>query len=286
MSIPDIVEWEEISGFKFHKRGKLRDDIELRDFLDEVVKDINEFDEKDLRRDVLVIDSNGYQKFKWKIYRCLYAEVEYDKTTYILNSGKWFEVKNDYLMELDIKYKEIIQESKEYDLYLPNSKSGENEGEYNKRVGEESEGRYATLDRKLVSIDGNSGVEVCDIYSKNKDFIHVKKYGTSSVLSHLFMQGKNSAELFLLSQEYRDKIKKILPEGFEVSSERPNSNDYKIIYAIITKYANTEKENIPFFSKISLCTIKKHLNNLGFSKVYVKSIPIDKVNERENSDKS
>lgn len=286
MSIPEMINWEEVSGFTFHKRGKLRYDIELKDFLDEVVKDISKFDEKYLKRDVFVLDSNGYQKFTWKIYRCLYAEVEYDRTTYILNSGKWFEVNDDYLIELNKKYNEIIQKSKKYDLTLPNSKSGEHEGAYNKRVGEEFKEYYLTLDRKLVSLAGNSGVEVCDIYSKNKDFIHVKKYGASSVFSHLFMQGKNSAALFLRSQEYRNEIRKILSEGFEVSSEPPNPNDYKIIYAVITKYANTEKDNIPFFSKITLCDTKKYLNDLGFSNVYMKSIPIDKATTSENSDKS
>lgn len=275
MSIPEILNWEEVSGFKFHKRGELKDDIELKDFLDEIVKNVNNFDEKHLNKDILVIDSNGNQKFIWNVYQCIYAEIEYGETTYILNSGKWFEVNRDYLNKLNREYLEIIQESRNYALPLPNSKKGEHEGEYNERVGEEFRDNYFTIDRNLIRLDGNSGIEVCDLYSINKDFIHVKKYGSSSVFSHLFMQGKNSAELFLFDRNYREKIRGILPENFEVSNERPNPSDYKIIFAIITKYANTEQDNIPFFSKISLCNTKKHLNILGFSNVFVKSIAID-----------
>jgi len=275
MSIPEMLNWEEVSGFKFHKRGELKDDIEWKDFLDEIVKNVNNFNEKHLDRDILVIDSNGNQKFIWKVYQCIYAEIEYGETTYILNSGKWFEVNHDYLNKLNREYLEIIQESRNYALPLPNSKKGEHEGEYNERVGENFRDNYFTLDRKLIRLDGNSGIEVCDLYSRNKDFIHVKRYGSSSVFSHLFMQGKNSAELFLFDRNYREKIRGILPENFEVSNERPNPSDYKIIFAIITKYANTEQDNIPFFSKISLCNTKKHLNILGFSNVFVKSIAID-----------
>lgn len=60
---------------------------------------------------------------------------------------------------------------------------------------------------------GKSSIEVCDILTKDKELIHVKKNGSSSNLSHLFNQAAVSGETLLDSKfrkEANNKISKIV----------------------------------------------------------------------------
>jgi len=62
-------------------------------------------------------------------------------------------------------------------------------------------GAYALMDRKEVMIGGGrSRVEFCDLYSNNKEIIHVKKYGGANLLSHLFSQALVSATVSSMSR--------------------------------------------------------------------------------------
>ena len=61
------------------------------------------------------------------------------------------------------------------------------EAEYNQRTALSDPRRFALMDRRLIPFGGGqSKVEMCDLFSSNQDFIHVKRYAGSSDLSHLF----------------------------------------------------------------------------------------------------
>ena len=46
-------------------------------------------------------------------------------------------------------------------------------------------------------------MEFCDVFSKTKELVHIKRYGGSATLSHLFYHGVNSTEFFQMDVEYR-----------------------------------------------------------------------------------
>ena len=60
----------------------------------------------------------------------------------------------------------------------------------------------------------NSSKEFCDLYTVDKDICHVKKYGQSGVLSHLFAQGVVSGELFRSDIKFRQKVNQKLPAPY------------------------------------------------------------------------
>ena len=122
------------------------------------------------------------------------------------------------------------------------------------------------MDKKNIRITGAaSPVEPCDLFRGNNEFIHVKRYGGSSVLSHLFNQGLVSGELFQMESEFRELFNSKLPKGRKLSNTkvRPNRNDYKIIFAIISE-SNEKDLSIPFFSRISLKHVITRLEARGF----------------------
>ncbi len=131
------------------------------------------------------------------------------------------------------------------------------------------------MDNKNIPYGGGySKIEFCDLFSKSKEIIHVKIYGGSSVLSHLFNQGLVSGELYKSEKIFRDKVNKELEDDFKLSDTKNiNSNDYKIIYAIIS---HVRKElNIPFFSKVGLKNAKRRLETIGYN-VFLIKIKADK----------
>ena len=121
------------------------------------------------------------------------------------------------------------------------------------------------MDGNLVTHGGgNSKVEFCDVYTNDKKIVHVKRYGGSSVLSHLFSQGVVSGELFVADSEFREKLNEILPAGHKLHdpATKPNAAEHEIVYGIISN--SDDPLDIPFFSKVSLRNARRRLTSYGY----------------------
>ena len=274
LSIPEIIQWESVTGFVFTSGKKIaHHDINLSGFLETVEPNAVTIDMLKSRR-VSCVDADHKLTFKsWSIYKCLYAEVNIDEGKYILNDGKWFNVNEDFVKKTDSEFGKI-EKSK---LTLPAYEGG-GEGKYNKGVSEAAPHTYALMDdkNKIFHGGGQGQVEVCDLFSNEKNLIHVKHYGKSSVLSHLFAQGFVSGQLIQLDPSFRNKFKKKLPRNFKRLinvSNRPADKEFTVTYAVISD--SEEKDlYLPFFSRVNLNNTAKVLSGFGFS-VEVLKIPVD-----------
>lgn len=116
--------------------------------------------------------------------------------------------------------------------------AGGGEGKYNNHVCDKYPARFALLDDKnKISHGGGHGqVEVCDIFSINRELIHVKIYGKSSVFSHLFSQGFVSGQLLQVDADFRKKVKAKLGSPFNdlIAVERPTDKELTIVFAVIS----------------------------------------------------
>jgi len=118
------------------------------------------------------------------------------------------------------------------------------------------------MDRNLTYLGG--AMEFCDIFSKSKELIHIKRYGGSATLSHLFYQGMASAEFFQTDQQYRKLICDKLPASFRVfdAATRPQFDEYHVVYGIISR---SEKPlSMPFFSRVGIRHAVRRLRGFGF----------------------
>ena len=111
-------------------------------------------------------------------------------------------------------------------------------------------------------------IEACDIFTKQKQFIHVKNKGQSAQLSHLFAQGKVSAECFSSDESFRKQIADIAVEKFGIEtfdfSIKPSSNEYEVVYAIIDDKDSDINAKLPFFSKVNLMLTAQELERMHF----------------------
>lgn len=266
MAVPEEVDWEKVSDFRFKKSKHGEDDIELSSFLNEFDNGIIPSFERLKSRKVFAMqhdDENPLEE--WSAYNCLIGEVELNDEIYCLNFGKWYKVDDNFVENIN-QYYDAIPIS---DVVFPDSQN-EREDEYNEKLKSSLIDSYL-FDKRLVRIKGmgKSSIEVCDVLTKQNELIHVKKNGGSSYLSHLFNQAAVSGE-FLLDESFRlEANSKIETNVFDNTF---NPNKYKIILAIITKY-NHDRPKIPFFSKVSIQYVIEGLKRKGYI-VEIKNIPI------------
>jgi uncharacterized protein (TIGR04141 family) len=118
-----------------------------------------------------------------------------------------------------------------------------------------------------------TSIEYCDLATADRKLIHIKQYGGSTQLSHLFSQGVVSGELFVQDGDFRQKVNDKLPSQLKLPnvSIRPNANDYEIVFGIISRSQNPLE--IPFFSKVSLRNARRRLQGYGY-KVTKKKISV------------
>lgn len=243
LSIPEIIDWSMVKGFMYtHGTKEIHPDINLKGFLKTIKNGININLDLLRSRDVHCADADHGKVFKsWKVFKCLYAEIDLEDNKYVLNDGKWFKVEKDFVVRTNKEFSEISPST----LKLPEYRGG-GEGTYNAMVAASAPEIYALLDdkNKIMHGGGHGQVEVCDLLSIHRELIHVKIYSKSSVLSHLFAQGFVSGQLIQIDK-------------------KPAPDEFTIVYAIISDAAG-EKLHLPFFSRVNLNNTRKILIGYGY----------------------
>ena len=274
LAVPDIVKWEECAGFRYSiaKKEPISDDIRLRRYLDRwgLVDCLSIKKLKDHRIYQFGNDEKTMMN-SWSVHHCLYAEISFDGRLYILTEGSWYNIRQDFVATVQ----ETIDSIQRFEKALP-VWGDEHEQHYNRRICDKSGGYYALMDRNLiVHGGGSSSIEFCDLLSTDHKIIHVKKYSGSSVLSHLFHQGTNSATMTAVDLEFRRKVNDKLPSTHKLpEDEQFQTSDYEVVFAVGTR--EPIGFQLPFFSKVSLRNAYRQLRTSGY-RVSVATIKRDKL---------
>jgi uncharacterized protein (TIGR04141 family) len=273
MAVPEIVDWVTITGFRYlqAKRADLHNDLDVRTFLQ--ARGDAELTVDALRHErIYVISSKtGEAEDHWNAYKCLYSEIGHDGKICILNNGKWYEIIKDFSTQVQRDYDSFPESQIAFPTYNHAS-----ENAYNKALAAAIPGSCC-MDQEIVFHGGgHNQIEFCDLLTRDKKLVHVKRYGSSSLLSHLFSQGVVSGELFVSDESFRRKLNEKLPREHKIPDVRqqPNSREYEIVFGIISKSGHAL--DIPFFSKVALRNARRRLAGYGY-KVSKKKIPMAAV---------
>ena len=255
-------------------------DVNLDGFLSTIKQD-EEISLKLLKTHKVMCSDENHQCLyeSWSVYKCLYSELDLNDDKYILNDGKWYRINQDFVSKTNGDFLKIEKSSE----LLPNYRGG-SEGSYNQYVAMNFPDKYFLLDdkNKIFHGGGHGQVEVCDLFSKDKNLIHVKKYGKSSVLSHLFSQGFVSGQLLQLDSIFREKVKGKLGGSFKGLidvDKRPDEDEFTVTYAVISN-SSEEDLHLPFFSRVNLNNIARILKGFGYK------VEILKINCEESYSKT
>lgn len=272
LGLPSSVDAEGIA-FKFHGPG-LRNffpDLLLRHYIVAM-----ERKGKLLTVDADTLDSHSIEaildddhpSIKWKIRKSLIGSINVKSERFAINEGKWFKIDDSFRRSVENDYFNTVTEwDDDQPTRIKTSYDSDGNGrlereeDYNERLSRQY--NYALLDKQeiLVPSVSRSGFEPCDLLDiERKRFIHVKKSSrTSSILSHFFKQGSNSARQFkripaawtqlvdklrdTKQNDYAEKLVTVLEAG---------TAGWSIEYWIVDSPRSDGEFNIPFFSKISL----------------------------------
>ncbi len=271
---PDIVDWEGVKGFTLSARTytDIGYDIDYINYFQNIKEGVDLLAK--LKRDYLIIvDFEGNEQKVCNIMKAIITQIRLEDKMYVLIQEKWLAVDQDFYEEVH-SFSETIPVS---NLQFKECKKGESEGKYNDTIAK-SNSDFCLMDKRLIGVKGGKKqIESCDIFTKNKQFIHVKKKHSSSALSHLFSQGKVSAKCFMSDEVYRENVYNIVKNklGNKVFDFRckPNANEYEVVYAIIDeKEKGTISERLPFFSLVNLMQAVQELDsmNMRFSVAFIK----------------
>lgn len=263
MAPPEIIDWETVDGFSFVKGADPKTDLRLESFFDQIRK-VDEVTAERLkkRQKVFVHSANAAEPTaRWSVYRVLVAERERSGRRYALSGGDWYEIDKGFAQRI----RRHVAKIKPARLQLPAAGRDEKEGEYNARVA--GRGTYC-MDQKCARVDGDP-IELCDLYvSRSRQFVHVKRWTASSTLSHLFAQGRVSAEAFLADATFREEARGLLSQqaaslAAHVPTGRPDPTNYRVVFGII-KGGQGWKRSLPFFSQLHLVRSAESIRRLGF----------------------
>jgi uncharacterized protein (TIGR04141 family) len=263
LGIPDRIDWEGIAGFKYRDSSKadIFPDIHFTQFFELEQDDLAPTIEflRERRHIFLVSHENDNIVSKWPLYRCIYAEIDHDGQTFLLNNGKWYRIRADFLDNVNQVFESLLT-----DEGLPRY-SHDSEEHFNEHTAEQYPQRFAVMDRKLIRypLPGDS-VEFCDLYSVDRQIIHVKRYRGSATLSHLFAQGMISAELICSASGFRTAVNELLPILFKLVDPAtvPERNLFAVVFAIVSQSRHALA--LPFFSKVNLKNAARYLIAFGF----------------------
>lgn len=264
---PEITDWMDHDGFLLstdRKSEHPEPDPSISSYLDSLRHPAN-LDLAKLKRDrVEAVDAaSGVARRRWPVYACLVYDTRLDGDLYVLSGKQWFRISESFDQEIT----EFVEALPETDLPLPDAPQGIIEDDYN-ILAAEAIGALCTHPQ-LVHVAGRDGVELCDILTSDRRFIHAKRRGASSTLSHLFAQGLVSAELYLDDQRFRDGAAELLERlgasADMLSRERPNPGEWEVAYVVLTRGVRKDTPyTLPFFSLANLASSARRLQDRGF----------------------
>jgi len=214
LAVPEVINWEQVKCFKYSGSREEYHDIDINVFLAscENLEDLSMSKLKNKSIKAISAENENQVLYNWSAQKCLIAEIEYEDNSYCLNNSKWYQIDHSFETQIKDEYLTIPIYETELLKHKSNGSETYTENEYNEELAERL---GAALIHKIGEIPFGGGkgnkIEVCDILTKNKDLMHIKKSGGSSLLSHLFNQATVSGEA-LLDTEFRRRYNTKLQE--------------------------------------------------------------------------
>lgn len=227
-------------------------------------------------------------KQRWSIKKALIGSLVVEGGLYAISEGEWYRLDRQFKNDVDSTFQSLVQKWTAPPLKMikkvsaDGKKTGfETELEYNKRCAT-SYGQVC-LDQEILQVPSvpYGKFEACDLLDiGNKRLIHVKKSSRqSSVLSHFFKQGANSARILKTYPEARDAlIKKVQAVAGKKSADALKASlgdslaGWTVEFHVVDAPRPDGSFQIPFFSRITLRDETRTLRGMTFG-VALRFIP-------------
>jgi len=202
----------------------------------------------------------------WPVGHCIYGNLNLNGEDFLLHGGQWYRLGNDFVGKVDRQLHILLQPT--VGNVLPPSRISELEDTYNKRVARGSKREIILLDKKnIMHGGGHSRIELCDLLSKSLKMYCVKRWTSSSGISHLCQQALVAARLVRSDQEFSKKVEKKLKGSHRAAWIRARSLNNRPEVVLVLMGAGPVG-TLPLFSRITLADAAKKLLSMGYSVSY------------------
>ncbi|MEU7018424.1 DUF6119 family protein [Streptomyces sp. NPDC046385] len=205
-----------------------------------------------------------------KAHKWITAEIPLDASRYFHHEGRWFEIGDQYLEGIRSEVDTLLTAPASCPLPAWTTDLATEE-DYNLEAAKHG---YLCLDRQLIrTAQHPHGFEAADLLADDGTLIHVKRAASSAPLSHLFAQGRVSADALRYDAEARTEF------VGRVQGRRPGhpvGEDFtprKVVYAISLKSGKAlTTKNLFTFAQVSLLQVARALRAQGID-IAVVGIP-------------
>lgn len=266
LAAPEIINWEDVDSFRYGNQGKRDDrsfpDITLEDWLSVPIRsERSTLACMKESRIEMMRSSTSTSASVGTVYACAIHETDLGGTRFVLLAGDWYAISNDFVQQTEARLATLPVSAVEF----PEIEAAEREGDYLNRIAP-SLVDAVVLDGTLIPHGGgHSSIELCDILLGDGTFIHAKKRGRSSVLSHLWSQGVVSARVFKLDDSFRIKARELVPESHtHLFDGAPAQDAIGVTYLLLGADPDDPCASLPFFSKVALVSAMETLTLAGY----------------------
>lgn len=285
LAMPEAIDWEDIDGFRIAStRDYIYEDLDLDTYLKRLQERRSTITLDALKHRAVSVRYGRCEHFdkRWNLYQCIVTEQRLDGQLYVLMEGRWLSVSSTLVEEVD----QFTAHLSETQSSLPPAHFGETEPNYNSRLAKSSPEHFIKMDARIMRPKGAaSGIEFCDVFSDQGEFIHIKRKSRSATLSHLFAQGTVSASTFVNDDAFRLNIRSLIKQNVAPrfcskwlklvpgEGQTIDRSNYLITFAVIANSSREGTDWLPFFSKLNLLQQGRQLKSMGFN-VAVTRVPI------------
>jgi uncharacterized protein (TIGR04141 family) len=258
-------------SFKFNgprQRGSYPD-LLMRNYVEAMGQQLRQVTSETLRNHKIeaCFDEEGRPSIKWSLKSALVGSITYEGERYATNEGEWYRIEQAFKDAIEASFIDALLEWEVQPAPLRKIYDERGNGHYQLEAEYNAEfaaaNGFILLDMQQVRIPGveRSGFEPCDILDiPGKRFVHVKESSRrSSILSHFFKQGANSARQFSIFESALTELRALVIQvaGEEAgilldAARRDHDRPWKIEFLIADTPRQNGHFNIPFFSKVSL----------------------------------
>ena len=285
ISIPEIIP-DSTASFRFEHAGfsHFHADLSLELYRTGLDGRLGKLTLEDVKKHTVAAYGENEDKPSqhWSVHRALVGSLVLDGERYALNEGYWYRVDERFKAAADANFTRLCGPPDKWLRPLrktiqPGRKTQsqktlyQSEETYTAEIAQET--GYFLLDQKLIHIDdvAGRGMEACDLLDiEGRRFIHVKKSSRqSSVLSHLFKQGGNAAQMLRKYEAFRtgliDVVRREYGEQAADELETALREKWTVEFQIADIPREDGQHNIPFFSKLTLRDEARNIEAMDFA---------------------
>lgn len=263
-------------------RGRFPD-LLMSNYRDALGAELVDLDIEAIRKHGVVAEfsNDAGTKKRWSIKKALVGSVVEGGGLYAISEGEWYRLDQQFKADVDAGFA-VLKE----DWPSPPEVIVKKISEDGKKTGFESELSYnercavrygqVLLDQKILTVPATpyGKFEACDLLDiEGKRLIHVKKSSRqSSVLSHFFKQGSNSARILKTIPEARialfDKVRELTDDATAAALEAAAGDamtGWKVEFHIVDAPRDDGTFMIPFFSRITLREESRTLKGMAYN---------------------